>query len=367
MQRGSLKKFFNEQQRVWLWRFQWREPGQKSGPRTKILGRCSEISRADARVAADQILQQSQPARYTAPTSPTSFLRFIEDTYLDVKTRKWKASTRGTTEQLIRDHIVNQFGTRMLHSITRRELQVHLDALAREGKSESVVGHVRWQLSAIFRMAKSDGFIAVDPTEGLESPSCKPQGEKHILKMEQFARAQMSLDIRERLILRLAVVVGMRPGEIMGLKLADLTETDLTIRRRVYRRVIDSPKSKRGSRVVPLRDTSTRNILREYLTILPDSSQEAWLFPSENPETPLDYANVFRRRIRPALTKVGLNWVNFQSMRRTFGNQLAEVEKDVKVRAELMGHSVAVHENEYRQASEKAKQRAMKRLAERLQ
>lgn len=54
-------------------------------------------------------------------------------------------------------------------------------------------------------------------------------------------------------------------------------------------------------------------------------------------------------------------------MRRTFGNQLAEVEKDVKIRAELMGHSAAAHENEYRQASEKAKQRAMKRLAERLQ
>jgi integrase len=107
--------------------------------------------------------------------------------------------------------------------------------------------------------------------------------------------------------------------------------------------------------------------LREYLAILPNTSPDAWLFPSENPKRPLDYSNVFRRRIRPALAKVGLKWANFQVMRRTFGNKLAEVEKDAKVRAELMGHSVTVHENEYRQAPLKAKQRAMKRLGDRLQ
>jgi hypothetical protein len=54
-------------------------------------------------------------------------------------------------------------------------------------------------------------------------------------------------------------------------------------------------------------------------------------------------------------------------MRRTFGNKLEDVEKDAKVRAELMGHSVAVHENEYRQAPLKAKQRAMKRIGDLLQ
>jgi integrase len=366
MQRGSLKKFFDKRKRVWTWQFQWREPGFK-GPRTKDLGRCSDISRAEARSGADEILQQLQGVAPTIRSSTIPLTRFVEDTYLDVKTRKWKASTRGTTEQLIRDYITTPFGNQMLHSITRKDLQAHLDRLAQIDKSESIVGHVRWQLSAIFRMAKSDGFIAVDPSEGLETPRCKPQGDKAILELEQFIRAQMCLDIRERLIVRFGVAAGLRPGEIMGLKVADVSERVLTIRRRIYLRIADTTKSKRGVRVVPLTDPSTRNILREYLAILPDASPNAWLFPSENPKQPLDYSNVFRRRIRPALEKVGLKWANFQVMRRTFGNKLAEVEKDAKVRAELMGHSVAVHENEYRQAPLKAKQRAMKRLGERLQ
>jgi hypothetical protein len=58
-------------------------------------------------------------------------------------------------------------------------------------------------------MAKSDGLLAVDPTEALETPGCKPQGTKPILALDQFTRAQMSLDIRERLILRLGVAAGL--------------------------------------------------------------------------------------------------------------------------------------------------------------
>jgi hypothetical protein len=57
-------------------------------------------------------------------------------------------------------------------------------------------------------------------------------------------------------------------------------------------------------------DASTLNVLRKYLAILPDASEDAWLFASENPQQPLDYSNVFRRRIRPALKKVGLKWKN---------------------------------------------------------
>jgi integrase len=97
--------------------------------------------------------------------------------------------------------------------------------------------------------------------------------------LDQFIRAQMSLDIRERLILRLGVAAGLRPSEMMGLKIGDVSEQGLEIQRRIYRRVNDSTKSKRGERFVPL-DSGSQKILREYLAILPDTSPDAWLFPS---------------------------------------------------------------------------------------
>jgi hypothetical protein len=54
-------------------------------------------------------------------------------------------------------------------------------------------------------------------------------------------------------------------------------------------------------------------------------------------------------------------------MRRTSATELGMVEKDARVRADIMGQSIDVHENEYRQAPLKAKQKAMKRMGERLQ
>jgi integrase len=288
------------------------------------------------------------------------------DEYLEVKTRRWKASTRATTEQIIDDHILSSLGDRMLHSITRRELQRLLDELANAGKSQSVVGHVRWQLAAIFKMAVGDGLVTINPTDGLENPRCKPPGKKLVLSLSEFKRAQMCLKIRERLFLRLAVVEGFRPGEIVGLKLGDISDGEISVRRRVYRRIIDTPKSVRGRRSVPMTER-TNKILTEYVETLLSSGPDDWLFASERPVQPIDYSNLFRRHIRPALERVGLGWVNFQTMRRTHATVSGEVEKDARVRAEIIGHSVDVHENEYRQVPPDAMRLAMKKLGDRFE
>ncbi len=63
------------------------------------------------------------------------------------------------------------------------------------------------------------------------------------------------LDDRERLIAKLAVLAGMRPGEIFGrLKWARLGSDYADIRQRVYRGDVDSPKSVRSVRFAALSD-----------------------------------------------------------------------------------------------------------------
>ena len=214
----------------------------------------------------------------------------------------------------------------MLHLVTRKELQALLDDLAAEGLSASVVKHVRFQLSAIFKMAEADRLVPVNPAMALQTPKCKAPGEKRVLSPDLFRRAKMCLEIRGRLMLLLAVVDGLRPGEIVGLKCGDVsTDGVCHIERRIYRRVEDTPKSDGKHRDVPLAEMTLR-VLQEYLAILPTCSPDAWLFPSENPKRPIDYSNVFRRRIRPALSKAGLAWVNFQSMRRTSATRIGRAE-----------------------------------------
>jgi integrase len=220
---------------------------------------------------------------------------------------------------------------------------------------------MRWQLSAIFKLAIGDGLVSVNPTSGLFIPaSAKLPGEKRVLSRPDFDRALKVLSIRERLIFRLATIEGMRPGEILALQLQDLSDNSLRVKRRVYRGKIDSPKSGR-SREVAL-SSATASLVLQWRGLLQDQRPEGWLFQSENPASPLIRDNVQRRHIQPKLAKIGLGWVTFQVLRRTNGSWAHKAGIDAKVASDQRGHGVGVAMNEYIQADLEQKLRAVRTL-----
>lgn len=361
MQKGSLK-VVKDRRGVKVWRAQWRENGRG---RTRILGTFADVTRADARNELGKILAPVN-AHSAGASNHSSLRSYVENEYLVSRSRKWKASTVATTEQIIGTHILSELGTRPLTSITRSELQSLLDHQADAGLSLSVVGHTRWQLQAIFEMAQGDGLITVNPTNGLVTPRCKAQPDKTVMDVPDVLRAQLVLTIRDRVIFRLAVCEGMRPGEIMALQIQDIREDGIHIERRLYRGRIDTPKSSLSRRVIPPTAT-TAALITAYLDFIGKGEPASWLFASENPAMPLSYSNVFRRSMQPALRSIGIERVNFQILRRTWVTEFSEVEDDAALRAKLAGHSVNVHENEYRQPKTAELQRSMDKLDKRLQ
>jgi hypothetical protein len=85
---------------VKVWRAQWRENGRG---KTRELGEYSKVSRRDARAELDRILAPLNALASSTP-SPTTLRDYVESEYL--MTREWKQSTRGTTEQIIEQHIL---------------------------------------------------------------------------------------------------------------------------------------------------------------------------------------------------------------------------------------------------------------------
>ena len=117
MQRGSLKAVLHRGVKVW--RLQWRENGRG---RTRILGRCMEMSRDEADAERKRILAPLNTRTEALETSAVTLRRYVEDEYLTVKARVWKGSTRATTEQIIETHILSEMGARALSVITRKDL-----------------------------------------------------------------------------------------------------------------------------------------------------------------------------------------------------------------------------------------------------
>ncbi len=361
MQRGSLKKVSYQGGKAW--RGQWREAGKG---RTRILGRCADLTRGDALAELNRIVAAVNGREARVAPMVDTLRQYTENEYLAQMTRQWKASTAATTEQIIESHILREIGARPLAAITRKELQALLDRKTADGLSFSVVAHIRWQLRAILRMAKSDGLIITEPAEALVTPLQKNTTDKRVIGPDDIVRAQMVHNLPERLMLRLAVCEGMRPGEIIGLQIGDIQADGIHIERRIYRGKVDTPKSARSRRLIPP-TPATRELLAAYLELIGDGAPDRWLFASENPAKPVSYSNIYRRRMQPALAGVGLGHVNFQILRRSWVTEFSQVEEDPHVRARLGGQSVDVHENHYRQSKAEVLQASMNKLGKHLQ
>lgn len=141
-------------------------------------------------------------------------------------------------------------------------------------------------------------------------PKCKDPKPKPTLTPEQIVEGEKSPDIRERLIFRPDTVEGVRPSEWSGLQVGDAKTDRILIKRRMYSFKNGPPKTAKPRREVPL-TPKTAALLKEYRKLLVDDRPGAWLFPSENPASSMDYRNVFRRYIKPALLRCGLGPILF--------------------------------------------------------
>jgi integrase len=337
-QKGSVS--LRRRGRIKIWYAQWREGTTK---RSKILGPYSAISKSQAEAMLTEILQPVNVQAGHHATPSFTFGAYLKDVYLPLYRKRWKESTRSTSEADIERYLVPVFGSKLLRSITRAHMQLFLEDRATQ-LSTSVVGHLRWHLNAIFRMAQSDGAVEVNPAAALYGPAGKPTPEKQVMTVDQVRKALSALDVRERLIFRMAVMDGMRPGEIFAIRLGKIGTNHVRIDQRVYAGQMDTPKGRKGkntARVVAL-SPGTMADVEVWKTFLANQAEDAFLFPSETGKTPLRPNNLWKRDMRPRLKPFGLEWVNYQVLRRTNASLSRKACIDDKVAADQRGHGLGV-------------------------
>jgi hypothetical protein len=71
---------------------------------------------------------------------------------------------------------------------------------------------------------------------------------RSVLTVEHVGLCFRVLETREKLIAKLAIVAGMRPGEIFALTWGRVRETFAAVEQRIYRGLLDSPKTNNSVR-----------------------------------------------------------------------------------------------------------------------
>jgi integrase len=340
------------------WIAQWWQDGHR---RKKTLGKASKMTKAQAKHELAQIVAPINAREQQVATAETTLETFMSDVYLPLYRRKWKASTVGTNENRLKFHINTAFGARKLRTLQRSELQDFLHHKADSGLSYSVVAHLRWDLRQIFRLAVAETSLLKNPAETLFIPRNAARPVKRVMNFEEVKTCIEALDRRESIILRLAVLVGMRPGEIFGLKCGELGEVCARVQQRIYRGKIDSPKTIHSIREAAL-PAGLLGDIREWVYDLPNRTDESWMFPSETLKTPLSKDNLWRRSIGPKLKALGFGWVDFHVLRRTSSSLMSDLGVEGKVVSDQLGHTLDVNQNVYTQTSLKRRRQAVDSL-----
>jgi integrase len=353
-QKGSVKK----QRGRWIG--MWREGHSR---KSRVMGLVKDMTKSEAREKVSSVIAEMEAKRQADRI--WRFGDFVKEVFFPFYSRKWKASTRVNNMNRIKVHLVDILGNRELKSFRRDELQDILDGKAKEGLSFSTVDHLRWDLKQMFDMAVAEGHLDRNPASLLFTPREAVRAARRVMNAEDVKTCLNVLDQRERLIVKLAVLAGMRPGEIFALTWGRLSATDAEIRQRVYRGIVDTPKSSLSVRRAALSEGLIIEI-EAWRTVSLVSENDAWVFPSERLLTPLSKDNCWNRNIKPKFAKAGLAWANFQVMRRTHATLMGELGVDGKLVADQCGHTLDVSANVYRQSPVESRIPAVNQLERRL-
>ncbi|MFZ0339138.1 MAG: tyrosine-type recombinase/integrase [Terracidiphilus sp.] len=352
-QKGSVKKQRGRWVAMW-----WVDHSRKS----RVIGLVKDMTKSDARAVVDRIVAEAN-AKHEEDRLWT-FGEFVAEVYFPYYSRKWKASTRVNNMNRVSIHLVDGLGALELSAFRRDELQDVLDEKTRSGLSFSTVDHLRWDLKQILDMAVAEGLVVRNPALLLFTPKEAAKPVRRVMNMKEVQLCFSVLGQRERLIAKLAIMAGMRPGEIFALTWGRLSPTYVDIRQRVYRGAIDTPKTDQSIRKAALPEGLLREI-ESWRRVSLVTRDDAWVFPSER-MTPMSKDNCWNRNIKPKLESVGMGWANFLVMRRTHATLMNELGVNGKLVADQLGHSLDVSQNVYTQSPVESRLPAVNQLEKRL-
>jgi integrase len=251
----------------------------------------------------------------------------------------YKHSTQKHRRFMLKKHLLPRFGDRQLSEVTRQEIQAYVAQLTRSGYAPKSIDHIHDVLSAVLRTAVKWGHLPENPARGVDLPTLTCVRPKWALTTIQAAALLNALPSLPRTMVGLVILSGLRRGELFALRWKDIDEHTqlLTVREAVYDGRFSTPKTRAGSRQIPLSGTAQRLVV-EWKALARTTEPEALVFSTRQGKL-ISPNNVLRRSIFPACEQLGLPHATWLTFRRTYSSWSHDKGVPGKVVARLMGHS----------------------------
>ena len=275
--------------------------------------------------------------------------------YLDAWIQSCQLSLRPNTvknyKSNIRNHIKPHIGKICLKDLKTSTIEGFYAALLTNGVGVRTIRHTHSTLHRAFERAVEQGLLIRNPAHNANLPRMKHN------EMQVWDETQIGIflvaakDSPNEALFHLAIVTGMRQGELIGLKWSDLqwTSGSLYIKRQVQYVPGESwsfvePKTQAGRRTIKVGE-STLHILRiqqENLRHKKTALAERWqdydlMFPS-SVGSPIHPSNL-RLDFNRVLENAGLPKIRFHDLRHTAASLMLNHNVPILVASKRLGHS----------------------------
>jgi integrase len=200
------------------------------------------------------------------------------------------------------------------------------------------VGRIRTYIKACFEYATDEDLVSKNPARKLEMPTIRKKVCERFLSLEEIGALLSEAAPREHLVLHILTACGLRPAEILVLRMEDFDGTKLRIDEALKDREkgearIGRTKTKESDSSVPVPPDLSREIAAWIAAHPERTNPRAFLFPNRR-ETPYSVGNYLKRYLKPLAERVGIHDLTHQAFRRTSSTHI----QDYASVKDLQGH-----------------------------
>jgi integrase len=325
------------------WRIGARKFNRRIGP-VRTTGERDGLSKAEAEAELRRLIAEVKPDASVATSMTVCELSTAYRRHLEALGRK--RTTLAGVESVQRIWIDPTFGDRTAHSITVYDVENLMRTMRAAGIGPKSIRNYTGTLSAMFRYASHPRrrWVRENPCDALELPGIVADAEIRFLTVDEVgtlidAAVAGEHQHVDRALYATAAMTGLRQGELIALRWQDVDwqAQRIRVRRNHVLGEFDTPKSRRGSRSVPM----TRRVAAQLDTLHQTTrwkADGALVFSEPATGEPLR-RGALMRRYRRALKAAQLDPAHrFHDLRHTFGTAMAAAGVPMRTLQEWMGH-----------------------------
>lgn len=305
------------------------------------------ITKKEAENSLTKLLSEVHTGIYVEPS------KLLYGEYLEIWFNTKKHSVGIQTAKVLKGYlnsrIIPSLGNIKLAKLTSLHMQNYVNSLRDEGLK-------RGTIEKIIKIIRNSLEHAIDLeliSKNVAAKTKLPKGDKEELTVWNEQEVQLFLkdaqDSRYSIVFHMALVTGMRQGELLGLrwKDVDLEKGHLTISQTLShdgKTFLLGGKTKSSLRKILLPESTVAKLKKHRAAVLKEKLSQGEEYQDNDlvmctpSGTPINPANV-RRSLNVLIKKTAVPKIRFHDLRHTHATLLLAKGVNVKVISERLGHS----------------------------